>query len=119
MSAELAEACPATAPWSMAFARMCDAILNHHGEQVLFKRCREALLRSLTEEDWVIDYEVEDSLSGSAQLRVWVPCDDDKCIVIAIKVQSQDAVGIKITSYSSTGAIRFLVRTFVDQVSVN
>ena len=98
---------PSNCAWSMAFARMCDAILNHHGEQVLFKRCREALLSSLTEEDWVIDYEVEDSLSGSAQLRVWVPCDDDECIVIAINVQSQDPVGVGIASYSSTGAIRF------------
>ena len=55
------------------------------------KRCRDALLGAITEQDWVIDYEVEDSLSGSAQLRIWIPCDDGTSIVIAIEVESQDA----------------------------
>lgn len=92
MSVELAGAYPATAPWSRAFARMCDAVLDHHVEQVLFKRCRDALLGAITEQDWVTDYEVEDLLDGSAQLRIWIPCDDETSVVIAIKVESQVAL---------------------------
>jgi hypothetical protein len=92
MIGKKAGAGPATAPWSRAFDKVCDGVVNHHGEHVLSERCRDILLGAITEQDRVTDYEVEDLSDGSAQLRIWIPCDDGKYMVIAIKVESQDSV---------------------------
>ena len=91
MSAEMVREWPATAAWSPAFAKVCDAALDLHGKQLLLKRCRDALLGTITQQDSVTDYEVEDLLDGSAELRIWIPCADEKYIVVAIKVESEDS----------------------------
>jgi hypothetical protein len=86
---------PATAPWARAFANVCDAVVDHRGERVLLQRCRNillSLLNTIAEQDLGTAYEEEKLSDGFAQLRLWIPCDDGMHMVIAIKVESEDAV---------------------------